>query len=253
VTAHHFFVSDAGGIGPGARVELSVEDSRHALRSLRMQPGEDVSLADGSGWFARGKLAGGHGDVATIEILEVEVRPQPRPAVTVAMAPPKGDRLAWAAQKLAEVGVDELLLLTDTERAVRKPGRGGADRENALGLRLERIAREAAMQSRRPFVMSIGRTRMNDAAGDAGERGSVLLLWEGATTPILTALDVDRMAGAEGIVLLVGPEGGFSEVELEEAIARAAAPVSLGPGILRTETAALTAAVLVLGRFGRLG
>jgi 16S rRNA (uracil1498-N3)-methyltransferase len=245
VTAPHFFVSTLGDVEPGGTVRLSPSDSRHALRSLRLRPGEDVSLADGSGWFARGGMRTADGDLAVVEILELEFAEQPSPRVIVAMAPPKGDRLAWAVQKLAEVGVDELLLLADTERAVRRPKRG--DRERGAEGRFQRIAREAAMQSRRRFVMTVGWTSYEDAV-DSG--GPVLVLWEGATA----SLGAEEIAhSAEAVGLVIGPEGGFSEVEVEQATVAGARLVSLGRAILRTETAALAASVLLLGRLGRLG
>jgi 16S rRNA (uracil1498-N3)-methyltransferase len=186
------------------------------------------------------------GDLAVVEVLELEFAEQASPRVIVAMAPPKGDRLAWAVQKLAEVGVDELLLLADAERAVRRPKRG--DRERIAEGRLQRIAREAAMQSRRRFVMEVGWTALEEAV--QGAAGPTLLLWEGATDPLHAQPLGDA---AEAIRLVVGPEGGFSEVEVEQATVAGASPVSLGPAILRTETAALAASVLVLGRLGRLG
>jgi 16S rRNA (uracil1498-N3)-methyltransferase len=246
VTAPHFFVSTLGDVGSGGTVQLSPEDSRHALRSLRLRPGEDVSLADGSGRFARGGILRDEDGIAVVEVLELESVEQPAPRVVVAMAPPKGDRLAWAVQKLAEVGVDDLLLVADAQRAIRRPSRG--DRERVAEGRLERIAREAAMQSRRPFVMSVGWTSLEEAIAPAS--GPVLLLWEGSAEPLGT----ERLdTSLEEVRLVIGPEGGFSEVEVELATVAGARPVSLGPAILRTETAALAGAVLVLGRLGRLG
>jgi 16S rRNA (uracil1498-N3)-methyltransferase len=250
VTAHHFFVSGLADVAAGGTVELSAEDSRHALRSLRLRPGEDVSLADGSGLYARARLVRDESGRAVFEVMEVESRPQPRPALTVAMAPPKGDRLAWSVQKLAEVGVDELLLMAGTERAVRRPDPeqgGGLDR------RLARVAREAAMQSRRPFVMPVGWTTLEEATAPAG--GPAVLLWEGATVPLREAMDAARESRPvpDAIRLVVGPEGGFSDVEIEAATVAGARIASLGPGILRTETAALVAAALALDHLGRLG
>jgi 16S rRNA (uracil1498-N3)-methyltransferase len=76
-----------------------------------------------------------------------------------------------------------------------------------------------------------------------------VVLWEGATAPLAGALPEQAAA----IRLLVGPEGGFSAAEVEAARGAGAALVSLGPGVLRTETAAMVGAALVLARYGRLG
>ncbi len=251
MTAHHFFVSSLANVIPGDAVALSQDDSHHAFRSLRLRVGEDLSMADGSGRLARGRLHGERAGAALVEVLEIELRPQPSPSVVVAMAPPKGDRLAWAVQKLAEIGVDDLLLLTDAERSVRRGGEG-SERADARTERLRRIAREAAMQSRRPFVMSVGAASLQDAIGSLEEGGTTLLLWEGATELLNGAL-ADRDHAPGPLRLVVGPEGSFSENEIDLAAASGAVVVSLGPGILRTETAAIAAAVLVLGNVGRLG
>jgi 16S rRNA (uracil1498-N3)-methyltransferase len=256
VTAPHFFVEHLAGVEPGHVAELSPADSRHALRALRLRPGEDVTLADGAGWFARGRMVpapGRGGDrrsVASVEVLEVEARAQPSPAVTVVMAPPKGDRLAWAVQKLAEVGSDRLVLVTDAERAVREVG---GERGRALLERLRAIAREAAMQSRRPFVMEIAESGLDAVLEGVSARGPVLMLWEGATEPLGEALPSLRAAAPDAILLLVGPEGSFAQSEIDRAQVAGAHLVSLGPSILRTETAALAAAAIVLSAFGRLG
>ena len=251
MTAPHFFVEDLTGVAAGDTVTLSGPDSRHALRALRLRPGEPVTVADGAGWFVRGALVGEKdGGLAAIEAFEVESLSVPSPAVTVAMAPPKGDRLAWAVQKLAEIGVDVLLLLRGSDRAVR---RASADREATQRERLQRIAREAAMQSRRPFVMDVGFSALDDVLLSDTPIEAVLLLWEGATLPLGQALPgpSDPMPGA--VRLVVGPEGGFSEAELDLAASAGAQPVSLGGGILRTETAALVSAAVTLSAFGRLG
>jgi 16S rRNA (uracil1498-N3)-methyltransferase len=166
------------------------------------------------------------------------------PLFSVALAPPTGERLAWAVQKLAEVGVDEALLI-ETERSVRTWRGERVDRAVA---RMGAVAREAAMQSRRPFLMEVrGGLTLDDVlrAGAA----PLVMLWEEATEPIVAALPGD----ASGVRLIVGPEGGFSSAEAERAREAGAALASLGPAILRTETAAVVGAALVLARYGRLG
>src|SRR6266496_2325547 len=108
----HFFMD---GLEEGATLELSAEDSHHALRVLRLRPDDEVTLADGHGRWAHALLAGERNGRAAVRVTRVYWRPRPSPTVSVALAPPKGDRLSWAVQKLAEVGVDEVLLMR-TER-----------------------------------------------------------------------------------------------------------------------------------------
>jgi 16S rRNA (uracil1498-N3)-methyltransferase len=235
VSAPHFFVDR---LEPGRPAILGPEDARHALRSLRLRQGDEVGLADGAGAVGRGTLRVA-GDAAAVDV------DRPSPSVTVAMAAPKGDRLAWAVQKLAEVGAGEIALL-ESERAVRQ---WEGERGERTRRRLATVARQAAMQSKRPFVPELSGPWTLDRALRADPGVSVILLWEHATRPLADVVSGD----ARTIRLVVGPEGGFSDREAAEAEAAGAAPASLGEGILRTETAALAATVVTLHRLGRLG
>jgi 16S rRNA (uracil1498-N3)-methyltransferase len=242
VTAPHFFVELLKG--PDTTVSLSPQDSRHALRSLRLQPGEEVSLADGAGTVGRGRLAAEEDELAVVRVEEMHRVVRRPPVVSVALAAPKGDRLSWAVQKLAEVGTDEVVLL-ETGRSVRTWGEGRADR---AAERLRTVAREAAMQSRQPFVMEVTPpVPFQEAYPTLPAMG--VLLWAGAKAGLDRALP-DQ---ATGVRLFVGPEGGFSEQEIDSAKEEGLLEASLGPSILRTETAALVGATLVLARYGRLG
>src|SRR5438445_8379288 len=240
----HFFVDELAG----PRVTLGPEDSRHALRSLRLRTGEAVSLADGRGAVARGHLTGEEGQRAVIQIDEVGMASRPTPMVSVAMANPGWDRLRWAVQKRAELGTSEVLIL-ETERSVR-------ERRTGPSLdRLRAVAREAAKQSRQAFVAEVrGGYVMPPKKGEGrsaldAEGFAVIMLWEKASTPVAHSLPGE----ARAVRLLVGPEGGFTDEEAEIAQQHDAALASLGPNILRTETAAVVGVALVLARYGRLG
>jgi 16S rRNA (uracil1498-N3)-methyltransferase len=242
VTAPHFFVDQLRG--PDDTISLSPQDSRHALRALRLQPGEEVSLADGAGTVGLGRLDGEEDGLAVVRVEEVHRVVRRPPLVSVALAAPKGDRLSWAVQKLAEIGADEVVLV-ETGRSVRTWGSERADR---AAERLRAVAREAAMQSRQPFVMEVGPALpFQDAFPPRGALG--VLLWAGATARLAQVLPND----ASGIRLFVGPEGGFSQEEIDMAMEAGMVDASLGWSILRTETAALVGAALVLARYGRLG
>lgn len=242
MTAPHFFVDLLKG--PDTSVTLSPQDSRHALRSLRLQPGEEVSLADGAGMIGRGRLARDEDGVAEIRVEEVHRLVRRPPIVSMAMAPPKGDRLSWAVQKLTEVGTDEVVLM-GTDRSVRTWEEG---RANRAAERLRAVAREAAMQSRQPFVMEVSpAVPFHEAFPPRGATG--ILLWAGAEARLNEVLP----DGAGGIRLFVGPEGGFSEQEIDAAKQAGLLEASLGSSILRTETAAVVGAALVLARYDRLG
>ena len=242
MTAAHFFVDPREApVEEGLRLLLSPPDSHHALRVLRLRAGEEVSVADGRGRVGLGVFAGEAEGRAAVQVGRVGIHGRPSPQVTVAFAPPKGERLAWAIQKLAEVGVDEAVLIS-TERGVRSVDERGVER-------LRTIAREAAMQSRQPFLMDVGvAASLKSQLGDGPSMG-VVFLHTRAFTPLSAALPEE----VAEVRLVVGPEGGFTEAEFELARDLGATPVSLGPSILRTETAAVVGAALVLSHYGRLG
>jgi 16S rRNA (uracil1498-N3)-methyltransferase len=155
--------------------------------------------------------------------------------------------MRWAVQKLAELGTSEVLV-TDSERSARSSAR-----QPAVD-RLNEVARQAAMQSRQPFVTAVrGGYALSPGPGKAlpvSAGGlSLVMLWEKATASLTECLPQE----ASGVRLLVGPEGGFTQEEAEAAGKQGAALASLGPNILRTETAAIVGAALVLARYGRLG
>ncbi len=202
-----------------------------------------MTLADGRGQIARGKLAAEEHGIAVVEVLARDRVGRAPPSVSVALAPPKGDRLAWAVQKLSELGVDAMWLLA-SERGVR---RVEGERARKARDRLHSIAREAAMQSRQPFVMEVA--GVLSVSGAAGAKGHVVMLHQGAATRLSAVLPEDP---AE-LLVLVGPEGGFSPSEVAAGEEAGAAPASLGPPVLRSETAAVVTAALVLARYGRLG
>jgi 16S rRNA (uracil1498-N3)-methyltransferase len=240
VSTPHFFVEDLDL----TEVALSEADSRHALRSLRLRPGDEVSLADGRGSVGRGKVKGQRGGLAVVAIEDVSTVVRRGTVVSVAMAPPKGDRLSWAVQKLGELGVDELVLMS-TSRSVREVPTNRAWR---VLERLRAVAREAAMQSRQAFVMELSAGAGFDDCLPTGGTPAVLMAREGER-----GLQGLVPAEAGGVRLLVGPEGGWDETETQAARRAGAGVWSLGSTVLRTETAAVVGAALVLAHYGRLG
>lgn len=203
---------------------LRPDDDRHLRRSLRLADGAALCLADGTGaWRSAVLHADGPGDLGAVHDVVT-----PSVAVTVGLAIPKGARLEVAVTKLTELGVDRIVLLA-AERSVVRWARSDVDDRLA---RLGRVAREAAMQSRRPRLPEI--TGVLSVA-DVSLRwpGEVALAEPGGSPPSLAHP-----------VVLVGPEGGWTEGEL----ASGAASVGLGPTVLRVETAAIAAGVALCGQ-----
>lgn len=194
---------------------LSPEESRHARKVLRLGPGDRVTVFDASEAWA-GEIASVE-DRVTVRLLEKLARPALRPLV-VAAAVPKGARLDWMVEKLAELGVAELVPVR-FERSVAEIGEGKRRR-------LEKIALAAAKQSGAP-VMKVSPERPL-----AGVPADAVLADPDAAAPLAP--------GAGWVV--VGPEGGLAEEERRRFLHRG----SLGATTLRIETAAVVAAARIL-------
>lgn len=215
----HLFVSGL------EQPEPSPDDRHHVERVLRVRNGEVVTVSDGDGCWRPcrwGPVLEPSGDVIS--------DPRPEPAITVGFAVPKGDRPEVATQKLVELGVDRIVLLHTSRSVVRWSGERGERQRQ----RLERVARQAAMQARRTFLARVEGPVDLDVA----------LRWEGVTLaePGGAPPSLDRP------VVLVGPEGGWSPEEWD----RRPASTGLGPHVLRVETAAMAAATMLVGLRARI-
>jgi 16S rRNA (uracil1498-N3)-methyltransferase len=188
--------------------------THHLFRVLRVRDGEMVTVTDGNGGWRECRAASGTIEPVADPVTEIRVR---RP-VTIAFAVPKHDRPEWIVQKLTEIGVDRIVLV----HAERSVVRWDTDRAVKHLARLERVAAEALQQSRRVWLPTI-----------SGPVPSAEIL------PSAVAAEPGaRPLGHDDLVVAVGPEGGWSRAELD----LAADLVSLGPGVLRVETAAIVAA-----------
>ncbi len=199
--------------------ELDDGDRHHLERVLRLRTGDAVTVADGRGRWRLCRFG------TALEVDgPVHVEP-PAPPVAVGFAPVKGDRPEWVVQKLTELGVDRILVLLADRSVVR----WGAERAPRHLERLARVSREAAMQSRRARLPDVGPLL---AVADAASQPGAALADAGGEPPSL-----------ERPLVLVGPEGGWSSEERALDVPR----VGLGPAVLRAETAAVAAAVLLTG------
>ena len=157
----------------------------------------------------------------------VQFEAAPFPELTVAFAPTKGERPEWVVQKLTELGIDRVVPLVSERSVVRWSGARG---QGAVA-RLRRVAREAAGQCRRVWLPEISEVMRFDALGGLGAPGEVGL----------AQLSGDRLRATQ-LVVAVGPEGGWSADELGSGLPT----VGFGLSVLRAETAAVTAAALMV-------
>lgn len=239
----HFF---AGAPEAGQTVILDPEDAGHAVRSLRLRSDDEFTSSDGMGALARCRVIRAERLLVEGRVLERTTEARPVPRLAVLVAPPKGQRLSWAVQKLTEVGADEIVLV-EAARSARRwdPHRGGR-----ASTRLDAVAREAAKQSRRRFLPAVSGPVPWVEAVVPEEGAPMVVLWERASAGLTGALPETP---PPRLSLVIGPEGGIPEEDALAAEARGAVLAGLGPGILRTETAAVVAAAIALARYGRLG
>lgn len=209
---------------------LEGDQARHATRVLRLRAGETVELFDGCGTVARGTIQHVGRDQVTVSVDQRRREEAAAWEVTIASAVPKGNRLQDMISQLVQVGVDRWIPLR-CERASVNP------REAKLE-RLERVVVESARQCRRAWLMRI--EAMRSLAQILGESADVRLVAHpgGPRRPRLGE-------GSGRAVVLIGPEGGWTDAELEQAREAGWNDWSLGPHVMRLETAAVVAAALL--------
>ena len=231
---------------PGAVAVLPPGQAHHALKVLRVRPGERVCLTDGRG----GRWAG---SVLLAEEGRVTCRVDgPLPdgespiSITLYQGLPKADKLELIAQKAAELGVSALYPVA----MARSVARWEAKEAQRKRERLIRIAQEALKQCGRAREMQVGPLlTWGQALEHMAAHCLMLMPWEEARHGRLSQVCAQRpQAGDIGII--IGPEGGISAREAGEAVAAGALAVTLGPRILRCETAAICTCALAQQLWG---
>jgi 16S rRNA (uracil1498-N3)-methyltransferase len=210
----HVFVADL------ASPMLDAADHHHLARVLRLPVGTDLTMSDGHGRWRPGRLTA---EPPLAIAGEVRTDPRPDPAITVAFALVKGERPELVVQKLTELGVDRIVPFV----ADRSVARWQGERAVRHVARLRRVAREAAVQARLVFLPVV--TELTDFGSVAAVPGAARCDRGGAPPRL------------DHPVLLVGPEGGWSDAERDHRLP----VVGLGPTILRAETAAIAAGALL--------
>lgn len=225
--AHRVYFSDLNGVGPGSVLSIGGEEANHAARVKRVRPGEAVGLFDGRGLVAFGSVV--RAESGKRALLEISVEGVERwapvaPRVEVWCPPPKGDRLDTMIEQLSQLGV-----------GAWRPLRTARSERDAFRMdKLERVAVESAKQCGRAWLLEVGdwasfehaiadpRAVLADASGEPGH------------------------ATDAGTVLLLGPEGGWTAGELEQARGAGRSVVRFGPHVMRIETAAVGGAACLL-------
>ena len=216
------------------------DDVRHIRAVLRKEPGDLLTLLNGQGreYTVRIRLI----EKAAIdtEIVDRRERLPASPSIVLGQGIAKSDKMDWIVQKATELGALSIAPLV-TERTIVKV----KDEEKRVG-RWQKICREAAMQCDRPDIPLVRPIRTFDEFVRTlapGPQTLLLMPWEEGTEPIKDVLR--RQKEVKHVVVLIGPEGGFTQAEAASAKAKGFHLVSLGPNILRTETAAIAALSMI--------
>ena len=232
----------------GQTVCLTGPDADH-IRVLRLRPGDEVTLCDGNGIDYAAHLIGCASGTAQLELLSRVPSPgEPRTRCKILAGLPKGERSDYIVQKCTENGAAEILFFLSA-RCVARPEPKSLPRNLA---RWQRIAEEAANQSGRGRIPAISvLPDLTAALSAARETALPLFLYEtGERIPLRQVL---REAGAvPSAAIITGPEGGFAPEEADQILAAGLRPCTMGPRILRCETAPLVALTALLYETGDL-
>jgi 16S rRNA (uracil1498-N3)-methyltransferase len=220
----------------GGMAELRGEDARHLARVLRAEVGQRYEISDGKVAYLA-EIAEARGPRVVFRVIEPLDTPATPLHITLCAALIKFDRFEWIVEKATELGVERILPV-EAERS----GKGLLEASRKRSERWARIAREASQQSRRLRAPEIApAVRFEQCLAEQADYR--YFLEETAAPPLLRVL---RMSPACRAALLTGPEGGWTDAERQLAGAAGWLAVSLGPQVLRAETAAMAAiAVLV--------
>lgn len=207
---------------------LPESDSQHCIKVLRMREGDEVSVVDGKGWMYTCRIIDAHPKHAMLEVVERKALPLPwKQEITVAVAPTKNmDRMEWLVEKLVEIGINRFIPIRCRY----------SERKEIKEERLRKIAVSAMKQSLKtvlpeimPMVPFSELLRL-----DASQK---LIAYCDASIPRRLLADV--YLPNRDVIMLIGPEGDFSEEEIQQTLSVGYKPISLGENRLRTETAAL--------------
>jgi 16S rRNA (uracil1498-N3)-methyltransferase len=222
-------------------IQLPADQAHHARDVLRLREGDRVELFTSDGQTASATLTSVTPATVVAEVLTVREHPPAAIELTIASAVPKAARADWMIEKLSELGVARFIPLM-TERSVVHPeGKGKLQR-------WQRLAAEAAKQSRRPGVMQIAPLTLLKDLLDTSNNTTIAPLSTGADSLPLSSI-LNSLSSS--FTLLIGPEGGWSDAELALFRELHLTAITLGATILRVETAAVAAAAVVFALSAR--
>ena len=231
---HRFYADERGVAGDIAT--LCEEDARHATRVLRMKPGEGCELFAGGRRFS--------GEIAAIGEAGVQVRitgelpsTEAKLRITLYQGLPKADKMELIVQKSVELGACAVVPVAMSRCVVQLDAKDGRKKQE----RWQKIAREACKQSGRCEMMQVSEPiSFKQLLARLPEHGAAIVPWEDARGYSLARFHAEH-PDITDLAIVIGPEGGMSEEEISRMKDANCRAVTLGPRILRTETAGLCA------------
>lgn len=247
---HRFFFSEHS-LAVGAPVDLG--PIRHQVtRVLRMQPGDSILLLDGLGGEYVTELGqDAEGRIFATALERRTASGEPSVHLTLYQCALKSDKMEWVLQKCTELGVSRIVPVV-SERTIVRPAAKVARKAD----RWRTILREAAEQSRRGRIPALSEPMTwQEAVAHPDPDAVRLVAWENPNESLGLAKAVravTKSSSGYAVALLIGPEGGISDGEMDAARAQGWHAVTLGPRILRAETAALAAVSIVMSELGEM-
>ena len=237
----NFFADDSAR--QGNYFYISGSDYNHIRNVLRMKAGEEFLVSCG-GVSSLCRLDGFEGDSAVAEIIEEDYQSTDLPVeIYLFQGLPKSDKMELIIQKAVELGV-HTIVPTEMSRCVVKLD---DKKKKSKTQRWQTIAESAAKQSKRSAVPTVyDAVSYKEALAMAQELDVLMVPYECADGMNATKNILSKIKEGSKVGIIIGPEGGFEESEVEKAIAIGGESISLGKRILRTETAAITAVGMVM-------
>ena len=221
-------------------IPINESERHHLLNVLRLRTGDQVEVFDGKGNRYIASLCDTRISPLQAKILQHQFHPHIPPYITLFQGLPKFDKMDLIVQKTTEVGVNEIAPMI-CQRSIPK-----SVVKQKRTVRWQRIANEAAKQCKRAhFAHVFAPQGLEECIGRVNHLDLLILLWEGEKRQGLKEI-LRNHGGAKSVGLFVGPEGGFSDEEVELAVQNGCIPTTFGDNILRTETAAIVSVASVM-------
>ncbi len=243
-----FFIKQSESAGPIS--VITGTDARHIKKVLRLKQGDIITLFDGAGNEYEARIISLSAGSVNVSIIRNFPSTTESPVqIIVAQAFLKQRKMDNLVRQLTELGITKWVPFI-SKRSVPKPDN---KRLTARTNRWEKISREALKQCNRGRIMEIGQTvSFKDTFNISKQSSLKIAFWENESKPINLALSQSKRH-FNNIFIMIGPEGGFTSQEIEKAKACGFITATLGPRILRAETATIAASVLIQYLFGDIG